>query len=231
MSTVIVTGSGGLIGSEAVAPFRPSRLRRGRDRERHARPLLRAGRLDRRAPRRACRTQFRGEFRSVELDIRDADGVAAAVRARRRRPRRGRSTPPRSPRTTGRRRTRRPTSRVNANGTLNLLEATRQVRARGDVHLHLDQQGLRRHAELPAARGRRRAARAARGSPLLRRHRHVDVDRRVHALAVRRLQGGGGPDGPGVRPLLRHADGLLPRRLPDRARSTRARSCTASSPT
>ena len=37
-----------------------------------------------------------------------------------------------------------------------------------------------------------------------------------HPLAVRRLQGGRRPAGPGVRPLLRHADRLLPRRLPDR---------------
>ena len=41
-----------------------------------------------------------------------------------------------------------------------------------------------------------------------------------HALAVRRLEGGRRPDGPGVRPLLRHAHRLLPRRLPDRARTT-----------
>ncbi len=52
-------------------------------------------------------------------------------------------------------------------------------------------------------------------------HRHVDVDRRLDPLAVRRLQGGGRPAGAGVRPLLRDADGLLPGRLPDRPQSRR----------
>ena len=47
----------------------------------------------------------------------------------------------------------------------------------------------------------------------------MSIDR-SHALAVRRLQGGGRPARAGVRALLRHADRLLPRRLPDRARST-----------
>ena len=39
---------------------------------------------------------------------------------------------------------------VNALGTLNLLEATRQLLPRGPVHLHLHQQGLRRYAQPPA---------------------------------------------------------------------------------
>ena len=121
---------------------------------------------------------------------------------------------------------------VNANGTLNLLEATRRHAPVGDVHLLLDQQGLRR----PAQR-RCRWSSSTSGSSCppdhryLRRHRHVDVDRRVDALAVRRLQGRRRPARAGVRPLLRHADRLLPRRLPDRAQPRRARSCTASSPT
>ena len=53
----------------------------------------------------------------------------------------------------------------------------------------------------------------------------------THALAVRRLEGRGRPARAGVRALLRHADRLLPRRLPDRPQPRRARSCTASSPT
>ena len=48
----------------------------------------------------------------------------------------------------------------------------------------------------------------------------MSIDR-SHPLAVRRLQGGGRPAGPGVRPLLRDADRLLPRRLPDRAPARR----------
>ena len=69
---------------------------------------------------------------------------------------------------------------------------------------------------LPLDRARD-AARAARGPRWLRRHRHVDmsIDRCTHSLfgvskAAADLHG------PGVRPLLRHADRLLPRRLPDR---------------
>ena len=52
-----------------------------------------------------------------------------------------------------------------------------------------------------------------------------------HPLAVRGLEGGRRPAGAGVRPLFRHADRLLPRRLPDRAAARRRASCTASSPT
>ena len=36
---------------------------------------------------------------------------------------------------------------VNANGTLNLLEAARNFFSRGSVHFHLDEQSLWRHAE------------------------------------------------------------------------------------
>ena len=43
----------------------------------------------------------------------------------------------------------------------------------------------------------------------------------LHALAVRRLQGRRRPARAGVRALLRHADGLLPRRLPDRPAARR----------
>ena len=51
--------------------------------------------------------------------------------------------------------------------------------------------------ELPQASG------AARGSSLLRRHRHDDVDRPEHAFAVRGLEGVRRPARAGVRPLLR----------------------------
>ena len=102
---------------------------------------------------------------------------------------------------------------------------------RRHLHLHLHQQGLRRHAEPPAAGGARDAPRAARRPPLLRRHRHHDDDRRLDALAVRRLEGRRRPDGPGVRALLRHAHRLLSRRLPDRPQPRRRASCTASCPT
>ncbi len=46
------------------------------------------------------------------------------------------------------------------------------------------------------------------GSRVLRRDRHRDVDRPLDPLAVRGLEGQRRPAGPGVRSLLRHADGL-----------------------
>ena len=52
---------------------------------------------------------------------------------------------------------------VNANGTLNLLEAAREQLPRRDVRLHLDQQGLRRPPQRAAAGRARHALRAARG--------------------------------------------------------------------
>ena len=39
---------------------------------------------------------------------------------------------------------------VNATGTLNLLEATRQVLSKSQLHLHVDQQGLRRQPQPPS---------------------------------------------------------------------------------
>ena len=62
------------------------------------------------------------------------------------------------------------------------------------------------------------------GAPVRRaRHRRDDVDRPDDAQPVRRLEGRGRRAGAGVRPLLRHEDGVLPRRLPDRARPLRRR--------
>ena len=94
------------------------------------------------------------------------------------------STPRRSRRTTGRRASRTPTSRVNAVGTLNLLEAARDALPRRDVRLHLDEQGLRRPPELPAAgRSSRRAGscpRTTSGSAASR--RRCRIDRCTHSL-------------------------------------------------
>ena len=90
-----------------------------------------------------------------------------------------------------------------------------------DVRLHLDEQGLRRPPELPAAAGARDALGAARRPRVVRRHPDRHVDRPLHALAVRRLEGRGRHHGAGVRALLRHADRLLPRRLPDRPAARR----------
>ena len=110
---------------------------------------------------------------------------------------------------------------VNANGTLNLLEATRHHapdatfiftstnKVYGDLPNYL-----------PLDRARI-APGAARGPSLRRRDRHDDVDRPIDALALRRLQGRVRSARPGVRPLLRHEHGLLPLRLPHRPQSCR----------
>ena len=55
------------------------------------------------------------------------------------------------------------------------------------------------------------------------RHRRDLPHRRHPAQPVRRVEGRGRRDGAGVRPLLRHADGLLPRRLPHRTEPLRRR--------
>ena len=65
----------------------------------------------------------------------------------------------------------------------------------------------------------------------LRGHRRDLPGRSLHAQPLRRQQAGRRRDDPGVRPLLRHEDGRLPRRLPDRPVPQRACSCTGSWPT
>ena len=57
-----------------------------------------------------------------------------------------------------------------------------------------------------------------------------DVDRRLAAQPVRRLEGRRRPAGAGVRAILRHEDRLLPRRLPHRPGSLRRANCTGFSP-
>ena len=105
------------------------------------------------------------------------------------------------------------------------------ARRRRHVRALLDEQGLRRPAQLAAPARAPPAPGPARGPPLLRGHRHVDVDRPEHPLAVRRVQGRGRSARAGVRALLRSADRLLPRWLPDRPEPRRRRCCTGSSPT
>ena len=131
------------------------------------------------------------------------------------------STPPRSPRTTGRRPTRRPTSRSTrtARSTCSRRRAgtrrrrpsssARPTRSTATCPTRCRWSSVGTRLELPA------------GHRYHRRHRHLDVDRPLDALAVRRLEGRGRPARPGVRPLLRDADRLLSRRLPDRAQPRR----------
>jgi len=126
MSTVIVTGSGGLIGSEAVTHF----VRAGHDvvgieNDMRSRFFGQDASTARTSQR--LQDEFRSEFRTVELDIRDADGVLrlfegvgsdlAAVIHTAAQPSHdwAASDPPTD-------------FSVNANGTMALLEATRKVR-------------------------------------------------------------------------------------------------------
>ena len=156
------------------------------------------------------------EFRSHELDIRDAEGGRAAVRRARRRRSRSSSTPPPSPRTTGPRASRRPTSASTPTAPSTCSRPPgRTARTRRSSSARPTRSTATRRTGC-RSRTCRHAPGAARGPPLLPGHRHDDVDRPLDPLAVRRLEGRGRPAGPGVRALLRHADGLLPRRLPHR---------------
>ena len=104
---------------------------------------------------------------------------------------------------------------VNANGTLAVLEATRKHAPGRGVHLHVDEQGLRRRSQRAAAGGARDAVGARPATSGLERHRRDDAHRPVDALAVRRLEGRSRRARPGVRPLLLDADDGVSRRLPD----------------
>ncbi len=218
MPVAIITGSGGLIGSEAVEHF----VAEGFDvvgiendmRARFFGPEASTAHVTERLVADAPRVPL-GEHRHPRL-------------------RRGRSDLPRARRQdrAGHPHRRPALPRLGGERAADRLLGQRQrdaqpargrprPRARRHLHLLLDQQGLRRHAQPPAARGAGDAAGVARVPPLLPRDRHLDVDRRLHSFAVRRLQGGCRPAGAGVRALLRHADRLLPRRLPDRAPARR----------
>ena len=221
VSVAIVTGSGGLIGSESCRRLIEAGLDViGIENDMRS-ALLRPRGLDRaRSPPSSPRPS-RVSPRSSSTSA-TPSGDRAALRRPRGRDRGRRPHAPPSPPTTGPRASRRPTSRVNANGTLNLLEAARAA--------------LPRRARSSSARPTRSTAtpptgcrssetetrlELARVAPLLRRHRHLDVDRSLHPLAVRRLEGGRRPAGAGVRALLRDADRLLSRRLPDRPAARR----------
>ena len=228
MGIAVVTGSGGLIGSESVAHFVRRGLRRDRARERHA------GRAS--SGRTPPPTRSPSGWTA-------APGFPLARRRHPRRRRRGaRVRRARVEDRAGGAHRRSAVPRLGGIGPADRLRGQRQRHAqparvhapalpRRHLRLHLHQQGLRRHAEPPAAGGAGHPPRAARRPPLLRRHRHHDDDRRLDALAVRRLEGGRRPDGPGVRALLRHAHRLLPRRLPHRPQPRRGEAARVPRPT
>ncbi len=124
MPKAIVTGSGGLIGSESAARLVES----GYDVigiENDTRAVLFGPEASTSHVTERLKREL-AEFRNVELDIRDADGISRVFAESGKRRSSSWSTPRRSHPTTGPRATRRPTFGINANGTLNLLEATRQ---------------------------------------------------------------------------------------------------------
>ena len=144
MPVAIITGSGGLIGSEAVEPLRRRGLRRRRHRERHAGQLLRPRGLDlarhraarRRAPRvPLARTPTSATREAVDRIFREHAGADRAGHPHRRPalPRLGRE------RAADRLRRQRQRHPQPARGGPRPLP-------RGALHLLLDQQGLRRHA-------------------------------------------------------------------------------------
>ena len=230
MPIAIVTGSGGLIGSESVAHFVEARLRRRRI-ENDMRAAF-FGPEASTAPRdRAARATSYAELPLARRSTSATPTASTRVFAEHaRRASSWSSTPPRSRRTTGRRRTRRPTSASTPTARSTCSRRRARTRPTRPFVFSSTNKVYGDTPEPPAARRARDAARAARRTTATtaastRRCRST----RSTALAVRRLQGGRRPAGAGVRPLLRHADGLLPRRLPDRARTTPARSCTASS--
>ncbi len=218
MPVAIITGSGGLIGSEAVEHF----VSKGFDvvgiendmRASFFGPEASTAHVTERL------VDSHPEFRSESADIRDRDAVERVFAEHA-----GRielivhtaaqpshdwaASDPQTDFT------------VNANGTLNLLEAARAHapeapfifcstnKVYGDTPNRLPLEELEKRLELPESH---------------RYFRGIDTTMSIdhsHPLAVRRLQGRGRPAGAGVRPLLRDADGLLPRRLPDRAPARR----------
>jgi hypothetical protein len=122
---------------------------------------------------------------------------------------------------------------VNANGTLNLLEAVRQHASEcvfaymstnkvyGDRPNTIDLKELSTRWDYADPR-------------LCQWHHRGDVDRSVQAQHLRGFEGGGGCDGSGIRPLLWHPILLPARWVPDRPeplgrRASRRSSATSSS--
>ena len=202
MDVAIITGSAGLIGSEAARFFAAKGLRVvGIDN--NMRNVFFGADASTAWNRQQLQAGVRG-YTHVDADIRDADAMEAVFRSyagsiatvihAAAQP--SHDWAAREPITD---------FTVNANGTLILLEVTRRHCSRGAVHFHEHQQGLRRHAQPPAARRARQ-----RGGSAIRRIRYgiqastkSMIDRRDDAQPVRRVEGGRRPDGAGVWSVLR----------------------------
>ena len=189
MDVAIVTGSAGLIGSEAARFFADQGLRVvGIDND--MRSTFFGDDASTAWNRSRLQSDVRG-YRHVDADIRDADAMEAVFRRHagsiatviHAAAQPSHDWAAREPITD---------FTVNANGTLVLLEMTRRIRPERVVHLHEHQQGLRRHAEPAAAGGAGDALGVRRVAPLCRAwHRREHEHRHHDAQPVRRVQGGG----------------------------------------
>ena len=175
MSVAIVTG---FVGADRERNGQiPSREGAGgrRHRQQPAQVFLRRGRVDRLEHASSSRPDARRTSRTIRIDIRDQDGVFKTLRRIREGHRAGRphggAAVPRlgGPRAAHRLHRQRQRHAGAARGDPAVLP-------RGRVHLHLDQQGLRRHAEPAAARRAGDALGGRPGASLRRaRHRRDDV--------------------------------------------------------
>ena len=223
---LLVTGSSGLIGSEVCAYFARELGYQVHGVDNNQRAVFFGPQGDTRWNQRRLQRELPG-FVHHELDIRDRAGVLALVQAAQARRDRAHRRPAQP-----RPRRGHPVRRLRHQRRRHAQPARSRAPGlpRGAVRAHVDQQGLRRRAQRDPAGGARHALGLRR--PGLRPRHPRDLHHRpVEALAVRRLQGGGRRDGAGIRPLFRHAHLLPARRLPHRARTTPASSCTASSAT
>ena len=200
-------------------PFRRPRLRRGRRRQRHARASSSAPRHRPPGTGAGSRRARRASYEHADLDIRDRDGVDKLFAALRRgdlalvihaaaQP--SHDWAAREPFTD---------FDINAVGTLNLLEATRQHAPETPFIFCSTNKVYGDTPELAAADRGGDPLRAARRSPLLRRHHARTCRSTPAAQPVRRLEARRRRARPGVRALLRPADRRLPRRHADRARA------------
>ncbi len=229
MSVVIITGSAGLIGSEAAAHFAGMGMDVvGIDND--MRRVFFGEEASTTWKRRELEQQLGTRYTHVDADIRDAAAIdrvfakygsdlALVVHTAAQPSHDWAASDPVMDFT------------VNANGTLVMLEATRQHatevpfiftstnKVYGDTPNRLPLVELEKRWEIDPSHT------YAEGDP------RGHVDRQHAAQRVRRLEGGGGRDGAGVRPLLRHAHRGLSRRLSHRAGPLGQRSCTAFSRT
>ena len=86
----------------------------------------------------------------------------------------------------------------------------------GDVHLHVDEQGVRGHAQRAPPPRAGDALGDRPGAHVLERHSRGHVDRRVAPQPLRGVEGRRGRPRPGVRTLFRAPNGVLPWRNADR---------------